>query len=866
MSSIDPTTEPVLAVVDVDKSFPGINALKKVSFDCRGGEIHGLVGENGAGKSTLMRILSGVLQPDSGRIRVRGQDVVLTSPRHAHDLGIAMVYQDTRLVDELDVAQNIWLAREPVSFLLVDRAEMESRAASILESLGVDLDLRKHVGQLSTSERQIVEIARALTADPAALILDEPTSALDPSEVERLAGILQGLRATGAGIVFISHRIPEVLRLSYRITVMKDGVIVMTVANSGVTEELLVSKMVGRQLSLAFPPRHGKTGSNRLEVNDLSSPGNFSAVSFAVASGEIVGLGGIQGNGQREIARALYGLITASGQIRLDGTRVSLDSPGQAVRAGIVYVPADRRGESLCTSHTVRENIAAPHLRMWSRLGVIVRTREANGVRETINRFQVRTPSPEQPIGLLSGGNQQKIVVGRWVLARPKLYILEEPTQGIDVATKLELYRTIRRLATEGAAVLLLSSDLLELIGLCDQILVIAHGRIVDRVVAAEATEERIIGSAVTNQRAGRSEGGPAAVALAPGESGAGQDPWGDQAKRRRISNLKNGARGQKLSLGQVCLRRYAGTVVLLGLILALTVYTAFRSPYFLTTRNFGNLVIEIVPLALVSIGQMSVILLGGIDLSVGSSMSLTTGLASYLLASNSGIASGVSLCIASGLAIGALNGCLILGLLIPDLIATLSSFSVVLGLALIVRPSPGGGVSEAFSDAVTLRVGGLPIAGLVVLGLAIVGEVVLARGKTGMRLYAIGSSPEAAFVAGIRVKLVRFFAYLFCGLMAALAGLVIAARIGSGDPQAGSQFTLASVTAVVVGGTSVFGGRGTVVGTMLGAILLVLLQNALNQLHVTAYYQYVWTGVLLLVAVALYSVNEYQNAGAQKK
>jgi len=766
-----------------------------------------------------------------------------------------MVYQDTRLVNDLDVAQNIWLAREPVSFLLVDRAEMDSRAASILESLGVDLDLRKHVGQLSTSERQIVEIARALTADPAALILDEPTSALDPSEVERLAGILQALRATGTGIVFISHRIPEVLRLSDRITVMKDGVIVMTVKNSGVTEELLVSKMVGRELSLAFPHRDGKTGSIRLEVNDLSSPGNFSAVSFAIASGEIVGLGGIQGNGQREIARALYGLITASGEIRLDGTRVSLDSPSRAVRAGIVYVPADRRGESLCTPHSVRENIAAPHLRMWSRLGVIVRHREAIGVREIISRFQVRTPSPEQPISLLSGGNQQKIVVGRWVLARPKLYILEEPTQGVDVATKLELYRTIRRLATEGAAVLLLSSDLLELISLCDQVLVVAHGRIVDRVTAAEATEERIIGSAVTNVPVEPLEG-----KLAPrrGASLAPQGPGRDQAERRRIS------KGRKLGFWQACLRRYAGTVVLLGLILALTVYTAARSPYFLTARNFGNLIIEIVPLALVSIGQMSVILLGGIDLSVGSSISLTTGLASYFLASNSGIASGVGLCLASGLLIGALNGCLILGLLIPDLIATLSTFSVVLGLALIVRPSPGGSVNEAFSDAVTLRVGGFPIAGLIVLCVFIVGEVMLARGKIGMRLYAIGSSPEAAFVAGIRVKLVRFFAYVFCGLMAALAGLVIAARIGSGDPQAGSQFTLASVTAVVVGGTSVFGGRGTLVGTVLGAILLVLLQNALNQLHVTAYYQYVWTGVLLLLAVALYSINEYRNAGGR--
>lgn len=845
---IDPNTDPVLAVVDVDKSFPGVHALRKVSFDCRAGEIHGLVGENGAGKSTLMRVLSGVLEPDSGRIRVRGQDVVLTSPRSAHDLGIAMVYQDTRLIDDLDVAQNIWLAREPVSFLFVDRAEMENRAASILKSLGVDLDLRKLVGQLSTSERQIVEIARALTADPAALILDEPTSALDPGEVERLAGILRGLRATSTGIVFISHRIPEVLRLSDRITVMKDGEIVTTVKNSGVTEEQLVSKMVGRQLSLAFPSRAGKPGSNRLEVSKLSSPGNFPETSFAIGGGEVVGLGGIQGNGQREIARALYGLVPASGEIRLDGARVSLNSPSQAIRAGVVYVPADRRSEALCIPHTVRENIAAPHLRAWSRFGVMMRRQEANGVRETINRFQVRTPSPEQPIGLLSGGNQQKIVVGRWVLAQPKLYILEEPTQGVDVATKLELYRTIRRLATEGAAVLLLSSDLLELIGLSDRILVVAHGRIVDRVIAVEATEERIIGSAV-----GSLEGDPTS-SPSPGAAepaGSGHDS-------------EDGTRRRKISLLQACSRRYAGTAVLLGLILALTVYTAANSPYFLTARNLGNLVIEIVPLALVSIGQMSVILLGGIDLSVGSSMSLTTALASYFLTSNGAIAPGVILCVATGLLIGVLNGCLILGLRIPDLIATLSSFSIVLGLALIVRPSPGGSVSEAFSDAVTLRVGGLPIAGLVVLGLAVVGELVLVRGKTGTRLYAIGSRPEAAFVAGIRVRLVRFLAYVFCGLMAALAGLVIAARIGSGDPQAGSQFTLASVTAVVVGGTSVFGGRGTLVGTLLGAILLVLLQNALNQLHVTAYYQYVWTGVLLLVAVALYSINEYGNVGAR--
>ncbi len=439
---------PVLAVLDIDKSFPGVRALKRVSFDCRPGEIHGLVGENGAGKTTLMRVLAGVIQPESGVIQVRGKPVILLSPRHAHDFGIAMVYQDTRLVDDLDVAQNIWLGREPGSPLLVNRRRMEADAASILRRLGLSVDLRRPVRELGSAERQIVEIARALTADPAVLILDEPTSSLDPGEVKRLAGILSSLRAAGRGVVFISHRLPEVLEFADRITIMKDGEIVGTVINKEITEDFLVSRMVGRTLSLTFPRGQTKPGPIRLEVNDLSTPGVFQGVTFTVASGEVVGLGGIQGNGQREIARALYGLLPGNGEIRLDGLRVKLRSPGEAIRAGIVYVPADRRNESLFPPHSVRENIAAPHLRAWSKFGILNRSLERDIVSGTVARFQVRTPSLDQPIGLLSGGNQQKIVVGRWVLARPKLYIFDEPTQGIDVATKLELlscYPSARR-------------------------------------------------------------------------------------------------------------------------------------------------------------------------------------------------------------------------------------------------------------------------------------------------------------------------------------------------------------------------------------------------------------------------------------
>jgi ribose transport system ATP-binding protein len=746
-----------------------------------------------------------------------------------------MVYQDTRLVGELEVAQNIWLEREPGSSVFVDRAEMERCSSAILRRLGVDLDLRRKVRELSVSERQIVEIARALTGEPAVLILDEPTSSLDQTEIERLNGILRSLRATGTGIVFISHRLTEVLRLADRITVMKDGAIVSTVENNGITQDFLVSLMVGRKLSLAFPPRRGNSGPTLLEVKKLSCPGYFEDVSLTVAAGEIVGLGGIQGNGQREIMRALFGLLPATGEIRFNGVPVHLSFPGQAIRAGAVYLPVDRRAEGLFIPHSVRQNIAIPHLGAWSKFGIILPERETSAVRETIDRLQVRTPSAAQPVGLLSGGNQQKVMFGRWLLAKPKLYLFDEPTQGVDVATKLELYRVVRRLTDEGAAVLLLSSDLLELIGLCNRIVVFARGRVVDLVAAAEMTEERIVGSAIKSSSGGESE------VDVPASKGSQAKP------RSRTSSFLP------------VIHRYGGAGLLLCLIVLLGSYTASQTRYFLTERNLGNLLLEIAPLALVAIGQTAVILIGGIDLSVGPLISLTTAVASYALASSSpgGIASGVALCLAVGIIVGALNGFIILRLGISDLISTLSTFSIVTGLALTVRPSPGGSVSETFADAMTLRIGSVPVIGALTIIFGIAGEIFLLRGRIGTRLYAIGSDIEASFIAGIRVGRVRFLAYLFCGLMAAVAGLVIAARIGSGDPQAGSQFTLASITAVVVGGTSIFGGRGTMIGTLLGAVFVVLMQNSLNQLHVTAYYQYIWTGALTLLAVAAFSVSE---------
>jgi ribose transport system ATP-binding protein len=811
-----------LSVEGIVKSFPGVKALKGVSLECRPGEIQALVGENGAGKSTLMRILAGVYQPDAGTIAIDGTVVTLSGPRDAADRGIAMVYQDTRLVPDLDTPQNIFLGREPGGMLL-DYEKMRGDAAAILARLGETLELGERVGDKPLAERQIIELARALSTNARVLILDEPTSALTPREVERLFAILRDLRAHGTSIVFISHRLPEVFAISDRITVLKDGEMIGTVETKAATEDQIVTMMVGRDLALAYPPRNPNPGDVVLSGDHLSAPGIFEDVNLTVRAGEILGLGGIAGSGQQDIARALFGLIRTSGTIRIGDQTVALDTPSAAIKAGVVYLPSDRRGEGMFLPHSIADNIVLPHVKDWSRLGILDKPREREAVAGQIKALDVRTPSARQPVELLSGGNQQKVTFARWLLADPKVCIFDEPTQGVDVGTKLEIYALIRQLAARGIAVIVVSSDVMELIGLSDRINVVANGRVVDEVPGAEATEQRIIGSAVKST-----------------------------AKTAAEASVRHRAAKPFASF----MGRYGASLLLLALTIVACAYTAAATPYFFTPRNFSSLAIQIAPLVIVALGQFAVIVLGGIDLSTGPNISLATAIGSFLIASDSsiGIPLGIMIVLLAGVGIGLVNGLLIQWLKLPDLIATLSTFSAVAGLALIVRPAPGGLLDAGFTSAVLMRIGNVPIAFVVSVIAVVIFEVLLQRGRLGVRLYATGSSPEAAFVAGIRTGRIRFLAYLFSGLMAAIAGLVIASRIGSGDPQAGTNFTLLSVTAVVLGGTSVFGGRGTAVGVFIAACLLMIIQNAMNHLQVSAYWQYVFTGVLTLIAVAIYA------------
>lgn len=825
----------VLAVRGVDKRFPGVHALRDVSFDIHAGEVHAVIGENGAGKSTLMRVLCGVHPPDGGTVLIDGAAAVLTSPQDAFARGIAMVWQDTRLVPTLDVAWNIALGHEAGGRLLVDRPAMIAAARQALARIGSDVDPLAPAGDLSRSQMQQVEIARALSRDARVLILDEPTSALTPAETAGLFTVLDELKRQGTAIVFISHRLPEVLEVADRITVMRDGEVTGTVEAAAASETDLVSMMVGRPMGMAYPEAAAPPGEVVLGVQDLTCPG-VTGASFQIRAGEIVGLGGIQGSGQQACARALFGLARTGGTVHVKGREIALNSPSEAIDAAIVYVPADRRAEGLFQIHSIRENIALPHLSHWVRGGLLASGAEKADVQAEFDRLKIKAPSAETTVATLSGGNQQKVVFARWFIGEADVYILDEPTQGVDVATKLEIYGLVRSLADAGAAVLVVSSDLPELLGLTDRILVFSDGEIMADLTSAEATEQSVISHAVSGVKA-----------ASPGVDVATGAP------RHR---------------GNPLVARYLPAMMLFALLVGITVAASLLTPYFLTPRNFASMAGQIAPLALASLGQMAPILLGGIDLSVGPTISLVTTIASHVLSPDSGlpVAAGIGLCLLAGLAVGAMNAALVAWLRIPDLVATLATFSIVQGAALIVRPSPGGRVDPAVAQAITDRVMMVPV----VFALAVVAfvavEVLLLRGRIGAQFYAAGSSAEAAEAAGIRTRRLRAGAYLFSGLMAACAGLIIAARIGSGDPQAGTTFTLASVTAVVVGGTSVFGGVGTAVGTFFGAVLIILMQNVLNQLQISAYWQYIWAGGLTLAAVGFHGLRTRDRRAAMRQ
>ncbi|GAA0624421.1 sugar ABC transporter ATP-binding protein [Kutzneria viridogrisea] len=500
----NPGPAPLLEVRDVSKSFGAVAAVAGVSFPLYAGEAHALVGENGAGKSTIVKMLAGVHRPDTGTLVLDGAPVDFGSPAEARAAGIAVIYQEPTLFPDLSVAENIVMGRHPRGRLgMIDRAAVRAEAEGLFSRLGVRIDVERPARGLSIADQQIVEIAKALGADARLLIMDEPTAALSLVEVERLFTVAGTLREEGAAIMFISHRFEEITALCQRVTVMRDGRHVSTDPIDDLTVEEMVRRMVGRDLDALFPKQEVEPGAVVLEVEGLARQGVFRDISFSVRAGEIVALAGLVGSGRSEVVQAVFGVDERdAGSVRLKGKRLRAGSPRAAMAAGMALVPEDRRQQGLLMDLSIERNVNLPRSGALARLGFLFGGGERREARRWTERLRTRYGRLSDAVGTLSGGNQQKVVLAKWLATDPRVLIVDEPTRGIDVGTKAEVHRLMSALAAEGVAVLMVSSELPEVLGMADRVLIMREGRIVAEIPRAEATEDSVMFAAMGQEAA----------------------------------------------------------------------------------------------------------------------------------------------------------------------------------------------------------------------------------------------------------------------------------------------------------------------------------------------------------------------------
>ncbi|MFI5615141.1 ATP-binding cassette domain-containing protein [Amycolatopsis sp. NPDC051903] len=817
-----------LSLTGVSKSYGPVRALAEVSLDVFGGRVHALLGENGAGKSTLMGIASGSTQPDEGTIAVAGEPIAALTTDRASRLGIAIVHQHPAVVADMTVAENIRLAvpaeRMPAGTPRVWMVEL-------LRRVGADLRLQDRVADLGVAQKQLLELAKAIALEPKVLILDEPTAPLGAEQTEILFDQVRQATARGTAVVYITHRLAEVREIADEVTVLRDGRARGHAAVADLTDDEMLRMIVGRELASTFPEKCTDPAGAKvaLEVDGLSGEG-FHDARLVAHHGEIVGLAGIVGNGQSEFLRALAGLRHSTGRIVLDGARLR----GRALVRSTAYMPADRHRESLLPAMSVRENAAVSALPSFAGGGVVSGERERSTVDAELAKLSVKTASRETNVMALSGGNQQKVVMARALLAAPRLLLADEPTQGVDVGARSEIYTIMRDVAASGVPVVVVSSDAKELEGLCDRVVVFSRGQVVAELTGDDVTEEKITGS-VVNATTLRSETPPAKKA-----------PEARTARTPMAERLRDLAKGD-----------YAPSLVLALVILALGGYTFAHNVRFLAPFNVTSLLTLLTALAFISLGQTIVIMTGGIDLSVGPLAGLLVVIASFFVTDgHSPVLMVLALVIMLAVAVlsGVLNGLLIRFGGFTAVAATLTLYIGLQGISLLLRPFQGGFISTTVTDAITVSVGFVPVAFLVAVVVAVALELALRFTAWGRGLRAAGSNEGSALRLGVKVNRVHVLAYVGCAVLTFFGALLLMAQIGVGDPTQGVSYTLSSITAVVLGGASLAGGRGSFIGTLLGATLIQEVLNATTFLNLSQSWQYFFQGILILVAAAIYT------------
>lgn len=814
---------PTMILSGISKNYAGVAALSDVSIEVQPGEVHALLGENGAGKSTLMGVASGTTQPDRGTVTFTGQTIDHLTPALATQLGIAIVHQHPAVLPDMTVAENIRVA-VPAEMLRFAGDEASSMR-QLLADVGSTVHLEDRVDSLSVAQKHLLELAKAFALSPKLLILDEPTAPLGQDSVDLLFDRVRSAAGAGTAVVYITHRLAEVRVLADQVTVLRDGRLRGSMRVSDVTDDELLALIIGRQLESTFPPkRHAvEDGGSVLRVEDLSGSG-FTDVTFSARRGEIVGVAGVVGNGQSDLLRALAGIVDFSGTVRVgDRPHNSKD-----LREFSAYMPADRHREGLMMSMTVRENSAVTSLARLRSPALLSRRREVDLVGKELTALDVKARSLESNVASLSGGNQQKVVMARALLSEPAILIADEPTQGVDVGARAEIYRILREVADTGVPVVVASSDAKELEGLCDRVMVMSRGHVTEALAGAEVTEERIIGAAVratTHKR---------------------EEPEGAKGRRTASTALRRFVQGD-----------YAPVVILATVMVALGAYIYSQNDRYLSSFNITSVMLLVAALGFIAMGQTVALLIGGIDLSVGPLAGLLVVVGSFFI--NDGRSAvvmlfGFVLMLSTAATTGAVNGSLVRFGKFTAVAATLTTYIALQGVSFLLRDAPGGIISRDVTDAITVKVGPVPIVFLVLVATTLVMELLLRKSPWGLSLRAVGSDEEAARRVGVRVTRTVVAAYVVVSVFTFLGALVLLAQLGIGDPAQGIGYTLSSITAVVLGGTSLAGGRGTFVGTLLGAGLIVQALNATTFLDLTQTWQYLFQGGLIVIAAVVYS------------
>jgi ribose transport system ATP-binding protein len=814
---------PVMTLADIRKSFGPVRALKGVDVLIYPGEVHAIVGENGAGKSTLIGVAAGVLRADSGAIYYDGKYVAAPDPRQMREDGVSVVYQHPALAPDLTVLENLQLAAPT----LVGTAGA-TEAERLIVRIATDelrMPINKRVAELSLAQRHVVEIARALVTRPKVLFLDEPTEPLQAGDVRKLFDLIGELKRDGVGIVYVSHRLHEVDELADRISVMRDGEIIDSRLAEEITSSEIVALIAGRPLGQIFPAKAKSVGTALFSVKGLSGRG-FDQVDLVAHAGEIVGLAGIEGEGQREFIRAAAGIDRRySGEVRVRDANIGGDSPGAFRRAGIGFVPDDRHAEGVFLNLTLRENFSLGFLDSISRFGVVERGTEADRSKTIIKDLRIRAPSAETKLFELSGGNQQKALFGREISAKPSVLLVDEPTKGVDIGARSEIYQRLRAIADQGLAVLVSSSDGIELEGLCDRVLIFARGRIVHELTGAEVTDAAITEANLT-----------ATV------SRASKAPAGAQVRRWREFAASDHFPALVLAVL---------TAIILG-------GTQALNGYFLSPFSIKSILSFFSILAFLSSAQLATVLVGAIDLSIGPLAGLCVVLASFLApdgVETGPFAAGVIVILLFTTIFGLLQGLLITSLRLPAIVVTIATFIGLQGVSLLLRPTAAGQIDDAISNAAQFPIGFLPAGLVLTLAMVVCAEWLLFRTGFGRSFRAVGSSPLASYRLGIDSQRLTWLAFVISGLLTGIGGLMLAGQVGIGSPTTGSDYTLMSITVVVLGGASVTGGRGSFIATLLGAALVQATSSASSYIDANSSVHYTVIGTLTLLAAIFFSL-----------